>query len=245
MDQKKFKLNRKQPFFTVVKGILRPFFRKPRQIIDLAGEIDPRSIIVANHSAKFGPLLLEMYFPVKHCLWGAGEMLGGYKSRFHYLRDVFYMQKRGFRKASATFSAAFEALFSPLIYRGLRVLPTFRDGKLLPTINKSCDALDANLPVMIFPENSDDGYFDVMREFFPGFVLLSQVYRRRTGIDVPVYPVYYHIKKRILVIGEPCFVGPMLDSGLDRHEVAEIFRNKVNDLYHTYVENEPTLIYKD
>ena len=89
---------RRQPFFSFIKGILRLFLRKPKKIINLAGELNPRSILLANHNAKKGPLYLELYFPLFHCVWGAGEMLGTYKDRFHYLRDVFYMQKRGFNK---------------------------------------------------------------------------------------------------------------------------------------------------
>lgn len=221
---------RKQPFFTSVKAVLRLIFHRPKKIINLAGEIQPNSIILANHSAKLGPLYLELYFPLKHVVWGAGEMLGNYKSRYHYLRDIFYIKKRGFNKFFATIAAAFEAYFSMCFYKGMRVLPSYRDFRLLGTINKSISAMESGLPVMIFPENSDNGYFNVMTEFFPGFALLSQAYERKTGKKPPVYPVYYHIKKRILCIGEPVY----LDETLSRLEAAEIMKQKVNELYFTY-----------
>lgn len=161
-------------------------------------------------------------------------MMGDYKSRYHYLRDVFYIQKRGFNKFTATIAAAFEAFFSNCFYKGMRVLPTYKDFRLLGTINKSVSAIENDIPVMIFPENSDSGYFNVMTEFFPGFVLLSQSYKRKTGEDIPVYPVYYHVKKRILCVGEPCYVGKLLESGLNRKQIADLFKQKVNDLYYTY-----------
>lgn len=225
---------RRQPFFSFIKGILRLFLRKPKKIINLAGELNPRSILLANHNAKKGPLYLELYFPLFHCVWGAGEMLGTYKDRFHYLRDVFYMQKRGFNKFIAGFLATFEAIFSPFIYKGMKVLPTYTNGKLLGTINKSVNALNSDAAVMIFPEDSNDGYFEKMTQFFPGFVLLSQIYYQKTGEDIPVYPVYYHLKKRILCIGEPCYVQEYVKQGLKRNQIAEILKDKVNDLYNTY-----------
>ncbi len=210
------------------------FVRKPKKVINLAGELTPRSILLANHNAKIGPLYLEMNFPLYHCLWGAGEMLGNYKERFHYLRDVFYVQKRGFNKFIATVIATFEAFFSIMFYKGMRVLPTYHDGRLLGTINKSIRAINDDVAVMIFPENSDEGYFEEMTQFFPGFVLLAQAYYRKTGVDLPVYPVYYHIKKRILCIGEPCYVHELIEKGLTRDQIAELMKDKVNELYHNY-----------
>ena len=232
--QRKKQIKRKQPFFSFIKGILRLFKKGPKKIINLAGELNPRAIIIANHSAKAGPLLMELYFPLYHYVWGAGEMLGNYKSRFHYLRDVFYMQKRGFSKFTATIIATFEAIFSPLIYKGMRVLPTFTNGKLLATVNKSIEVLKNDVSVLIFPENSNDGYFEEMTQFFPGFVLLAQLYYHKTGEDVPIYPVYYHPKKRILCIDKPCYVQDYVNKGLSRAQIAEIFKQKVNDLYHNY-----------
>ncbi len=225
---------RKQPFFGLIKCVLRPFFRKPKKIVDLSGGLEPRSIVLANHSAKKGPLYLELYFPLLHCLWGAGEMMGSYKERYHYLRDIFYIQKRGFNKFFATGAATFEAIFSPMLYKAMRVLPTYHNGRLLGTVNKSIRALNDDVAVMIFPENSDGGYFDEMTQFFPGFVLLAQAYYHKTGVDLPVYPVYYHIKKRILCIGKPCYVQDYISKGFDRKQIAEIFKEKVNELYHTY-----------
>ena len=228
----------KQPIFGFTKSILKLFLKKPKKIINLAGDLQPRSIIIANHSAKKGPLFLELYFPLYHYVWGAGEMLGNYNSRFHYLRDIFYMKKRGFNKFVSTFLATFEAIFSPLVYRGMRVLPTYTNGRLLSTLNKSIDALKQDVSVLIFPENSDGGYLDEMTEFFSGFVLLAQSYFHKTGEDVPVYPVYYHIKKRILCIDKPCYIQELMKQGLSRNEIAEVFRGKVNALYHTYCASE-------
>ena len=238
MKKKGFNPKRRQPVFTPVKKLLKLILRKPKKIINLAGEIDPCSIVLANHNAKVGPLYLELYFPQKHIVWGAGEMLGNYKSRYRYLKDVYYIQKRSFNRFNATIAASFEAFFSMLLYKGMRVLPTYRDSRLLGTINKSITAISEQVPVMIFPENSDKGYFSVMTQFFPGFVLLAQAYEHKTGKKVPIYPVYYHIKKRIMCIGEPVYVGELLKSGLSRRQIAELFKEKVNDLYYRFCDGD-------
>ena len=233
-EKNKLVLHKPQPVFSIVKGVLKLFVKKPKKVINLAGDLHDKAIIVANHNGKWGPMALEMHFPLYHCVWGAGEMLGTYKERFHYLRDIFYMQKKGWSKKKATSKAWFEAIFNKFVYKGMRVLPTYTNGKLLATIKNSVDALNQNAAVLIFPENSNEGYLDELTEFYPGFVLLAQSYYTKTGEDIPVYPVYYQLKKRILCIGQPLYVNEMVKQKLSRTEIAEIFRLKVNELYHKY-----------
>ena len=229
-----FKLRRKQPFFSFVKGILRCFYKKPK-IINLAGQLKEKSIIIPNHCHKKGPLMYELHYPVFHTLWGAHQMLGNFKSRQNYLRDVFYIQKRGFSKCRASFLAGFEACFSQFFYKGMRVLPTFTDGRLKDTINKSIDFLNQGVSVMIFPEDSSTGYHDVLTQLFPGFVLLAERYFKKTGEDLPIYPVYYHTKKKVIVIDKPHYVQDLKKQGLDRNGIAQFFLTKINDL-HTMIE---------
>lgn len=149
-NKKEFKVpNRKQPIFTIVKVLFKIFLRKPK-IINLGDELQNRSIIVSNHSAKMGPLLLDFFFPLFCAKWGAHEMLGNYKARFEYLRNVYYIQKCGKKKFISTIRAGFEAIFSIYFYRGMKILPTYPDYRLTATIKHSCQVLDSDAAVMIF-----------------------------------------------------------------------------------------------
>ena len=225
-----FKFRRKQPFFSFVKAILRIFIKKPK-IVNLAGELHDKAIIIPNHCFKKGPLMYELYYPKLHALWGAHEMLGNFKSRQAYLRDVFYIQKRGFSKRKASFKAWFEAIFSKYAYKGMRVLPTFTDSRLIGTINKSIDILNKNASIMIFPEDSNKGYFDVLTSLFPGFILLSEKYYKTTGEDLPIYPVYFHMKKNLIIIDKPHYLQELKQQGMNKNEILEFFLNKINSLY--------------
>lgn len=233
--EKPFKLPKhKQPFFSIVKCILRLFYKRP-EIINLNDEIKEPAIFVANHSAKSGPMIMELYFPMRTAKWGAHPMLGNYKSRRTYLRDVFYRQKCGYGKVKSSLLASFEAIFSIYIYRGMKFLPTYTDARLAKTLNNSVEVLKDGTNVMIFPEDSQEGYFDVMTKFFSGFVMLADNYYRKTQIDVPVYPVYYHKKANKIIIGKPEYVRELKALGMKRDDVAEHFRKKVNELYYSYV----------
>ncbi len=219
---------RRQPVFACFKAVVKLFTRKVRVVVP-DGKLEENCIYVANHSNKMGPMIYSMYFPVGHVKWGAHEMFESYAVRRRYIRDVLYIQKNGMSRGRAAFRAFFEAFFSPFIYRGMRLLPTYTDGRLTHIVKKSVEILADNTAIMIFPENSEDGYHDVLKEFFSGFVLVAVKYRQAFGRDVPIRPLYYHKRKRIIVAGEACTLADF--EGLKRAEIAEAFRQKVNALY--------------
>ncbi len=235
--QKEFKVpSGRQPVYRVTKVFMRRIFKRP-QIINLAGELPKKAIILANHSAKSGPPGLDLYYPVPSCKWGAYQMFGNYKMRKAYLRDVLYIQKCGKKPGFGTsFKASVLAIFNPYIYKGMRMMPTYPDGRLTQTIRNSVKVLDAGMSIMIYPENSNNGYKPVLTEFFPGFVMLAERYFKQTGEDLPIYPVYYSVDKRIMVIGKPLFMQEMVKEGLDRNAITERYRDAVNQLYFDYVE---------
>lgn len=229
--------SRKQPIYSIFKIFLRPFFRKPK-IINLAGEISDKAIVVANHSAKSGPPALDMYYPKFNVKWGAHEMFGNYKMRKAYLRDVLYIKKCKMSARRASFMSTILAIFNPPVYKGMKMLPTYPDARLAKTIKDSIKVLDSNASIMIFPENSNDGYKEVLTEFFPGFVILAEKYYKLRGEDLPIYPVYYHIKKRVLIIGKPTYIQELVKKDMDRNQIAQYFCDEVNNLFANYIKEK-------
>lgn len=233
MKKKEFRVpKRKQPVWRPVSAILKLFYKKPK-IVNLNSEMPTRAILVANHAAMSGPMVYALYLPIFHATWGAHQMLGNYKMRFHYLRDVYFVQKRGMKKFWASIIAAFEAAFSIYFYKGMKMLPTFMDARFAATIKNSVACLEQDVSVMIFPEDSSDGYHDILMSFFNGFVMLAERYRRKTGEDVDICPVYYSKNKNVIYIGKPSRLSDYPD--MNRDEIAEEFRKQVNSLYTDYV----------
>lgn len=226
-------------FYALVRPFMPIIFKKP-DIINLAGDIPDKHIVVVNHSAKSGPPALHIWYPKTTCKWGAHEMFGNFKARKTYLRDVLYIRKLGMPANKKTsFKAWIMGLLNPGIYKGMRMMPTYPDARFTNTLRQSSKVLDANLGVMIFPENSNEGYKEVLTELFPGFVMLAEKYYRATGEDVPVIPAYYHIKKRIHVIGKPMYVQDYVKQGMKRDEICKIFLDAINQLYFDYVKDQP------
>lgn len=224
----------KQPVYRIVRKILYPFFKKPT-LINMNEALEDKALYLSTHCAKLGPFLLDLYFPKEHALWGAHEMLGNYKERYGYLRNIYYIQKMKRNKFFASISAAFESIFNIFFYKGMRVIPTYPDIRLMQTIKYSSKVLNNNLPIMIFPENSNDGYFEVLTELFPGFIILSDVYYKKYQIDLPVYPVYFHRKANKLFIDKPLYVQKLKLEGKNNQEICELFKEKINNFFYNYI----------
>lgn len=221
---------RKQPFFTCVKGFLRIIYRKINTVV-LGEPLQDKCVYLANHANKMGPVMYEMFFPVYTVKWGAHQMLGNYGERKAYLRDVLYIQKNGMGKRRAAFKAVFEAFFSQFFYKGMKFLPTYPDMRLVKTVKKSVEVLNDNTALMIYPEDSDAGYHNEMTGFFSGFALVLENYYKKNGVDVPVRCIYYHKKKRLMVVSESFYLQDFVKQGMDRNAVAEFMKDKVNELY--------------
>lgn len=233
-DSVKWKLPKKrQPIWKVFKFIFKPIFLVKN--VEFLGEKFPeKCIILSNHNNKKGPMVYEFSLPTKHVTWGAYQMLGNYKSRFRYLRDVLYIQKNGLKKGKATFKAMIEAIFSIYTYRGMKVLPSYPDVRFMKTMQYSMECLDNGFNISLYPEDSNQGYFDEMTHFFSGFVMLSEQYYKKKGIDLPIFPAYYGRKKKKIVVGKPLYVQDFVKQGLSRDEIAEKFRLEVNQLYYDH-----------
>ncbi len=222
---------KKQPVFSFVKGVLKIFQKKVRVCV-LGEPLDAKCLMLANHANKMGPLKYELYLPVYHATWGAHEMLEDYASRRAYLRDILYIQKNNVGRKKAAFKAWYEAFFSQFFYKGIKVLPTYPDARLIRTIKKSVDVLNSgDTGVMVFPEDSSGGYLDRINKFLPGFVLIMDKYYKVNGEDIATRPIYYHKRKRVIVVGEKYYLQDFKAQNMDKKAIAEFFKDKVNELY--------------
>ena len=226
----------RQFLFEVIKTVLRFFKRRP-VVIDLSAKLKGARLLIANHSAANGPFTLELYFPYKFRPWGAHEMCGPYMERWHYLYDVFYRQKLRFSKLKAFLIATPFAVISRFLYREAGLIPTYQDMRMKTAFTESLKAMSEDEEnILIFPENSSDGYHDVLKEYHPGFVKLAKLFYKRVGRDVPICAVYYSGRQNRMVIDEPVYLHKLFADGAlqtDR-QVAEYFKNRTNRLAKEY-----------
>lgn len=215
--------------FRVFKGIVRIFKKKPI-IFNNNAFISHQSILISNHSGATGPLVLSLFFPSFFVPWGAHPMVGNYRSRWKYLYNIFYQKKLGYKKIRSLVVATLFAIISKMLYRGMRLIPTYEDIRLLKTFRKSRFHLDRHEPILIFPEDSNDGYFEYPKKYNQGFVALSDHYFKHSKIDLPIYPIYYSKKLNAMLIDEPKYVQDMLNQGKSKEDIALYFKELTNSM---------------
>lgn len=110
------------------------------------------------------------------------------------------------------------------------MIPTYHDLRMGKNIQSSCNKLTEGENILIFPENSDDGYFDVLTEYFGGFYILAKRYYEKTGKNVKIYNMYYKKKTNELIIDKPCEISELLKLNKSHNEIAEIMKNRANEL---------------
>ena len=227
----------KHPFFNALKVIMNPLLKRPK-IINYNKEILDKSIILCPHCGKWGPLSLSFNFPKKTAIWGAHEMLEDYKTRRKYLIEVLYMQKLKRKRFFSSIKASFEAIFNVMIYKGMMIIPTYQDMRFVNTIKYSIETIKNDIPVLIFPEDSSDGYFEYLKSCLPGFITLAERYQKKVGERIPIYLAYYNYSKKILIIDKPVYIDELKNQGLYNDQICEWATNKINILYKDYLESK-------
>lgn len=231
---KKEKKHKRRWLFSFLKKIVRPL-KKKVTVINLNKEIEDKAIYISNHSAASGPFSIELFFPKHFIPWGTHEMTENYKARWNYLYHIFYKQKLGYNKFKSFILATLFAVISRMLYKGMGLIPTYRDSRLFKTFKMSIKNLNNGVGILIFPENSDFGYKEVLEYYNAGFVTLSKMYYKKTKIDLPVYNIYYSKKYCKMVIDKPIYINKLFKKGLDERQIAEYFMKKTNRLYLKYI----------
>jgi len=215
--------------FYILRAILRLVKKKPT-IINRNERLEQQAIFISNHSAANGPITLSAFFPVICRPWGIHLMNDGWKARWNYLYHTFYQQKLKYRKGKAFIMATLLSVISGLAYYAIRLIPSYTDYRLKKTLEISLEHLAMEQPILIFPEDSADGYHEVLKTYFPGFVVLAKAFYQRHKQDIPIYTVYFHSKKNIIVIDKPCFLHQEQFKDLNKEEIAAYFKNRTNEL---------------
>ena len=216
-------------FYKFIRKLLIIFSTKPK-IINLNQSLANQAIYISNHSAANGPLKLNLFLPFSFVFWGTHEMLENYKNRRKYLIDVFYRQKLHYGKVKSFIIGTLFAIISKYIYTNARVIATSKDLGFISTLKKSFSVLNNNENILIFPEDSHNGYHDILQKYFPGFAMLANYYYKKTNIDLPVYPIYFFKKGKTIIIGKPISVNNLIFEGKNFAEIAEIALNSTNEL---------------
>ena len=186
-------------------------------------------LFLINHCGTKTPPKIECYFPRDFYMWGTYEMTLGLKKVHKYLTYTFYYKKKKWPRVIAYIVGTIFSPFAYMFYQGMRIIPTYQDSRFMGTIKNTFKVINEGKAVVIYPEDSNEGYKDQIEKFFNGYLTLCELAKRK-GIDLPIYVAYYNRKKNKIVIEKPILYSTLINEYNDHDKISEVLRTKMNNL---------------
>lgn len=224
---KKFQQKR-SAWFRAFKRILVIRYKRPR-FVYLGERVTSSGIIVSNHVGTDAPLSMELYFDRPVRFWGAHEMNSGLIKLYKYQTRIYYHERKHWNLHLARLFCLIASPLTYIFYRGLRLISTYHDARLVKTVNESLAALRQGDNIVIFPEDSSEGYLDELKGFFGGFLMLAE-HALHQGVDVPIYVTYFRKRDLVYFIDKPVLYSALSADGATREEMAERLVARCNEL---------------
>lgn len=185
-------------------------------------------VIVGNHSQMYGPIAGELYMPMPHCIWCAGEMMRREEVADYAYRDFWSGKPRAVRWFYRLLSRAIVPL-SVLIFNNAHTVPVYHDTRLITTFRVSMEKLRQGYSVIIFPEHYTERN-NIVHDFQNKFIDLARFYYKKTGKELEFVPLYVAPRLKTLFFGEPTRFRPDVPIAEERRRISEYLMDAITDI---------------
>ncbi|MBQ8792047.1 MAG: hypothetical protein IJZ62_00300 [Clostridia bacterium] len=227
-NNQKVKKKRKL-WFKILKGIMRMRYKRPAFVYLDEKPFGNGCLILSNHEGTDAPMSLEIYNPSPTRMWGAHEMNSGLKKMYQYQTKVYYHEKKHWNLHAARSFCLLASPLTNLFYKGLNLISTYQDARLKTTIRESVEAIKKGENVVIYPEDSTNGYLEKLEGFHAGYLLFAEKCKKE-GIDLPIYVTYFKKKERVYVIDKPIYYSTLCEKFSSKDEISKYLLNRCNEL---------------
>ena len=117
-----------------------------------------------------------------------------------------------------------------MLYKHVGPIPVYYDRRIANTFKYSMTALENDLSILLFPENSDEGYKATIETFWHGYLQLSKLYYKRHKVDLPIYTLRYEKGYKKIVIGKPIYYNELIAQGFTDEQINQKFVDYINEL---------------
>ncbi len=227
MTVKKEKAKRKF-YFRVLKKLMQIRYKKPR-FVYLGEPFENGALILSNHEGTDAPMSLEIYCDKPVRMWGAHEMNSGLVSLYKYQTNIYFHEKKHWNIHLARLFCLIASPLTNLFYAGFDLISTYRDVRLVKTLRESIDALKSGDNIVIFPEDSKNGYLPELDGFHEGFVLLAEFCQKK-NMDIPIYVSYFRKSDKTYIFDAPVKYSELSAKYKSREQIARYLCNRCNEL---------------
>lgn len=227
MAKTKKKAKRKL-YFRILKKIMKVRYKEPR-FVYLGERFDKGALILSNHEGTDSPMSLEIYCDKHIRMWGSYEMNSGLAKLYKYQTEVYYHEKKHWNIHLARLFCILASPLTMLFYSGFDLISTYKDIRFTKTIRESIRAFNSGDNIVVFPEDSTNGYLAELEGFHMGFVLLADICLRR-GMDIPIYVSYFRKSDLTYIFDAPVNYSALKEMYNSREEIARYLCHRCNEL---------------
>ena len=227
MAEKKQKAKRKL-YFRILKKLMKSRYKEPR-FIYLGEKFENGALILSNHEGTDSPMSLEIYCDKPIRMWGTAEMNSGLVKLYKYQTKYYYHEKKHWNIHLARLFCLLASPLTCLFYSGFDLISTYKDTRIIKTLRESIASLKSGDNIVIFPEDSTNGYLPELESFLEGFALLADVCKKQ-GLDLPIYVSYFRKSDRTYIFDAPIMYSELCAKYKTRAEIARQLCNRCNEL---------------
>ena len=231
--------SKRKLYFRALKKVMKIRYKKPTFIYLDGKELLQGAILLSNHEGTDAPMAFEIYHNSKFRMWGAHEMNSGLIKLYKYQTRVYYHEKKGWNIHAARAFCLIASPLTNLFYSGLNLISTYKDSRFVKTIKESYKTLTEDENIIIYPEDSTNGYLAELEGFHAGFAMLCE-YCKRKGYDVPIYVTYFRKDMNTYVIDKPVLYSQLSAEYETKEDIAKVLCERCNELGRMELFVEPT-----
>ena len=182
-------------------------------------------VIVGNHSQMYGPVGCELYTPVKHEIWCAGEMMHWNEVSAYAFQDFWSYKPRW----THWYFRILSKLITPLsvcVFNNAHTIPVYHDTRLITTYRESIEKLRAGSSIVIFPEKYERKN-NILYAFQDKFVDLARFYYKKTGTALDFVPLYIAPKRKTMYYGKPIRFDPTAPIAEERARICNAIHDAI------------------
>jgi len=220
--------NEKKPFlYPTIKWLVKVFYRKI-ETVGAENLPDEPVIVVGNHTQMNGPIACELYFPGKHYIWCAGQMMQ-LKEVPAYAFEDFWSRKP---RHTHWYYKILSHLIAPLsvcVFNGANTIGVYHDARILSTFRETISRLQEGANVVIFPEH-DVKRNHIVYDFQDRFIDIAKLYHKKTGKELSFVPLYIAPNLGKMYVGKPtrfCSEAPLDE---ERRRICDYLMDEITSI---------------
>ena len=201
-------------------------------------EKDTSCVLIANHLGPTGPMVTQLYLPIRHRPW-AIDYTTQPRACYRHLRDVLFRETMHIFPPFNKLLAALTTLPCLWIMHGARAVPVHRGKKQIrKTFSKSINTLLSGESIVIFPEINHYQSQDGVKPFYSGFAHLGALHAKAAKKSLPFHPVYIDKGQKIIHIGSAVTYRYGVNYAEETRRVAHLLEERMRALaVQTSIEN--------